>query len=47
VATVGEYRFDARRVAQYGDTLDPRFELDQDSVRTPVGSPTLADKETR
>jgi len=47
VATMGEYRFDGRRVAQYGDTLDPRFELNHDAVRTPVGEPTLADKERR
>ena len=47
VATLGEYRLDPRRIAQFGDTLDPRFELNNHSVSTPVGQPTLADKETR
>jgi SPX domain protein involved in polyphosphate accumulation len=47
VATLGEYRFDARRVAQFGDTLDPRFELNHHAAHTPVGEPTLVDKETR
>jgi hypothetical protein len=47
VATIGEYRLDSRRIAQYGDTLDPRFELNHHSFSTPVGEPTLAEKETR
>ena len=47
VATLGEYRLDPRRIAQYGDTLDPRFELNHSSFSTPVGEPTLAEKETR
>jgi len=47
VATLGEYRLDPRRIAQYGDTLDPRFELNHHSFSTPVGEPTLAEKETR
>jgi SPX domain protein involved in polyphosphate accumulation len=47
VATLGEYKLDPRRIAQYGDTLDPRFELNHHSFSTPVGGPTLAEKETR
>lgn len=47
VATLGEYRLDPRRVAQFGDTLDPRFEMNHHPASTPVGQPTFADKEPR
>ena len=47
VATLGEYKLDARRIAQYGDTLDPRFEINHHSASTPVGPPTFAEKESR
>lgn len=47
VATLGEYKLDPRRIAQYGDTLDPRFEFNHHPASTPVGQPTLVDKETR
>ena len=47
VATLGEHRLDPRRVAQFGDTLDPRFQLNHHIPSTPVGEPTLAEKETR
>jgi len=47
VATLGEHKVDSRRIAQFGDTLDPRFDLNHHSFRTPVGEPTLAEKETR
>jgi SPX domain protein involved in polyphosphate accumulation len=47
VATLGEYKLDARRVAHFGDPLDPRFEMNDHSPSTPVGQPTFADKETR
>jgi hypothetical protein len=47
VARLGEYRLDARRIAHYGDPLDPRFDLEHHPVRTPVGEPTLADKDAK
>jgi hypothetical protein len=47
VATLGEYRLDPKRIAAYGDTLDPRFELNHHPVSTPVGEPTLVDKDAR
>jgi len=47
VAILGEYKLDSRRIAQFGDPLDPRFEMNDHSVSTPVGQPTFADKETR
>jgi hypothetical protein len=47
VATLGEYKLDARRIAQYGDTLDPRFEMNDYPASTPVGEPTLVDKDAR
>jgi hypothetical protein len=47
VATLGEYRLDPRRIAQYGDPLDPRFEMNHHPASTPVGQPTFADKEVR
>jgi hypothetical protein len=47
VATMGEYRLDPRRSAGHGDALDPRFELNHHVASTPIGEPTLVEKETR
>ncbi|MCI0746562.1 MAG: polyphosphate polymerase domain-containing protein [Verrucomicrobia subdivision 3 bacterium] len=47
VARLGEYKLDARRIAQFGDTLDPRFQIDNYAPSVPVGKPTLVDKETQ